>query len=203
MTEHENRNRNVVWIAAVLAMGLGPLAAFSIGQRYAGEETMTRAEAGHRSYEAPDRYADAYYGLPELEGAAGRTTVRDITADSALFEHYRDAVDRSGFGKVLEGPGPLTLFVPVDHAFAQLSESERNALFADSDRLVQMLSNQVVRGRLAATDLIQRDHVDTIGGRRVALEQGGHAVSFGDADIVKTDLVAGNGVVHIIDGLNL
>lgn len=203
MTQHQHSNRNRVWIAAVVAMGLGPLAAFSLGQRFADEETMARAEAGDRNYDPPGRYADAYYGLPELEGAAAETTVRDITGGSALFDRYSSAVEQSGFGDVLEGPGPLTVFAPTDHAFARLSDSQRQRLLDNKDKLTQLLSNHIARGRFSATDLLQREYIDTIGGERVALERGGQSLSLGGANIVKTDLVAGNGVVHIVDGLNL
>jgi uncharacterized surface protein with fasciclin (FAS1) repeats len=196
-------SRKLIRLGIILAVVVGPLAALSIGKRVADEETLARAEAGARNYEAPDRFPDASYGLPELEGAAAETTVRDITDGAALFDRYSSAVKQAGFGDVLEGPGPLTVFVPTDHAFAQLSESERQGLFADSDKLVQMLGNHVARGRLSATDLLQREHVDTLGGQRIALNKGGRGISFGDADIVRTDLVAGNGVVHIVDGINL
>jgi len=196
-------SRKLIRLGIILAVVVGPLAALSIGKRVADEETLARAEAGARNYEAPDRFPDASYGLPELEGAAAETTVRDITDGAALFDRYNSAVKQAGFADVLEGPGPLTVFAPTDHAFGQLSESEREGLFADSGKLVQMLSNHVARGRLSATDLLQRDHVDTVGGQRVTLGNDGQATTFGDADIVRTDLVAGNGVVHIVDGVNL
>ena len=60
-----------------------------------------------------------------------------------------------------------------------------------------------VRGRLSATDLLQLRQVDTIAGRTVPIDRAGSAMSFGSADIIKTNLVAGNGVVHFVDGLNL
>ena len=203
MTNRDLSKRNLLWIALVLAMGLGPLAAFSLGQRFADEETLARAEAGGKNYEPPDLYPDSAYGLPQLTGAAAETTVRDVTANAALFDQYRRAVDDSGFGKVLEGPGPFTVFVPIDDAFARLNDSQRDALFADKDKLVQLLSDHVVRGRLSATDLLQLRQVDTIAGRTVPIDRAGSAMSFGSADIIKTNLVAGNGVVHFVDGLNL
>ncbi len=202
-TQSNPGRRNLIWIAVMLAMGLGPLAAFSIGERYASEETMARAEAGRRNYDPPDRYPDAHYGLPDLEGEAAETTVRDITGNSALFEQYRAAVEQAGFGDVLEGPGPFTLFVPLDDAFTELPDAERQSLFEDDDKLLRMLSNHVVVGRLSATDLLQRRHVDSIGGQRIDIDKGGQSITYGNADIVQTDLVAGNGVVHIVDSLNL
>ena len=61
MTKRDTSNTNRLWVAVIIAMGLGPLAAFTFGQRYAGEETMARAEAGERNYEPPDRFPLVYY----------------------------------------------------------------------------------------------------------------------------------------------
>jgi len=203
MTKRHISQRNLLWTAVVLAMGLGPLAAFSLGQRFADEETLARAEAGGKNYEPPERYPDSAYGLPELTGAAAETTVRDVMADAALFDQYRRAVEGSSLGDVLEGPGPFTVFVPVDDAFERLNDSQRDALFGDEESLVQLLSNHIVRGRLSATDLLQLRQVDTIAGRSVPIDSAGSAMTFGSADIIKTNLIAGNGVVHFVDGLNL
>jgi uncharacterized surface protein with fasciclin (FAS1) repeats len=203
MTQRQLSKRNMIGIAVLVAMGLGPLAALSIGERVADEETLARAQAGARNFEPPDRYPDSAFGLPKLTGAAAETTVNNFGTDSSLFSDYRKAVQESDFGEVLEGPGPFTVFVPVDDAFAQLSDAQRKDLFGDKDKLVQLLSDHVVLGRLSATDLIQMDRVDTLGGRAIPIDQGGNAMSFGNADIIKTNLVAGNGVVHIVDGLNL
>ena len=203
MTKRDTSNTNRLWVAVIIAMGLGPLAAFTFGQRYAGEETMARAEAGERNYEPPDRFPDNAYGVPKLTGAAAETTVRDVTADTPLFDDFRRAVQDTGFGQVLEGPGPLTVFVPTNKAFEQLGKTQRQDLFGNKDKLRQMLSDHIVRGELTATDLIQRNQVKTLGGTTVPINHGGKSMSFGSADIVKTNLAAGNGVVHIVDGLNL
>jgi uncharacterized surface protein with fasciclin (FAS1) repeats len=203
MTEQQLSNRNMMGIFVLIAMGLGPLAALSIGKHVADDETIARAQAGAKNYEAPDLYPDSAYGLPTLTGAAAETKVDDITANSALFSDYRRAVQESGFGDVLNGPGPFTVFVPTDQAFAQLSDAQREDLFKDKNKLVKMLSAHVVQGRLSATDLLQRRHVETIGGRSIPIDQGGKSMSFGSAAIINTNLVAGNGVVHIVDGLNL
>jgi uncharacterized surface protein with fasciclin (FAS1) repeats len=197
------QKRNRISLITMAIFAVSPLAALSIGERFAGEETQARAEAGDRNYEAPGPFAGSGYDLPQVVGAAADKTVLDLTRGAALFKDYREAVQQADFGQVLSGPGPLTVFVPTDAAFDRLPAEQRRQLFADPDRLVDMLSGLVVRGRLSATDLLQTDRVQTLSGRTVQINQGGETMSFGDAGIVKTNLVAGNGVMHVVDGLNL
>jgi uncharacterized surface protein with fasciclin (FAS1) repeats len=128
--------------------------------------------------------------------------VLDITAESALFETYHRAVTEADFGGVLNGPGPFTLFVPTDEAFAKLANARRQQLESGGNEAIAMLSDHVVRGRLAATDLMQRGRVETLSGNEVAVT-GGDALHFGKARIIKSNLVAGNGIVHVVDSLNL
>lgn len=204
MKQETLRKRNRIGLAAVLVIALVPLALLTLGPRFATEEMEQRAEAGDRNYDPPGRYPDSAYGLPEVTGAAADTTVADVTRDNALFEHFNEALQQAGFEQVLSGPGPLTLFAPTDDAFDALPAEQRDALLQDRERLTALLSNHVIRGKLSATDLLQRDQVQTLGGETVPIDTGGGpAISFGKADIVKADLVAGNGVVHIVDSLNL
>jgi uncharacterized surface protein with fasciclin (FAS1) repeats len=175
----------------------------SFGSRYADEETLARAEAGDRNYDPPGRFADAYFGLPKLTGAAAQTTVLDITENDALFQTFMQALETANMTQVLEGPGPMTVFAPTDMAFQQLTQVEREALLESPERLVEVLSRHVVHAELSATDLLQRERVNTLGGEAMQIDRGGTAISIGNADIVQPDLAAGNGVVHIVDALNL
>lgn len=203
MTKDTLYKRNLMAGGLLLVIALGPLAAFTLGNRFADEETLLRAEAGDRNYEQPGRYPDRFFGLPELVGAAAGTTVLDVTRGDALFEQFNHALREADFRDVLRGPGPLTVFVPTDEAFRKLPEQQRRQLFDNKEKLVQLLSNHVVRDRLAFTDLRVRDQVETIGGETVPITFGGSELGFGSADVIKPNLVAGNGVVHIVDSLNL
>jgi uncharacterized surface protein with fasciclin (FAS1) repeats len=204
MTQDSLTKRNLTGLALLLVIGLGPLAALSIGSHYASKETLMRAEAGDRNYEKPERYPDWSYGLPNLVGAAAGTTVLDVTRGSALFDNFNHALSKAKFKDVLRGPGPVTVFVPTDDAFEKLSPQQRQALFNDQNRLTDFLSNHVVRGKLAATDLLRRDQVQTLGGKIVPVGgTGDAAIGFGDANIVQSDLAAGNGVVHFVDSVTL
>ena len=184
-----------VAVPLLLIVALGPLAALSIGSKVADEETRARANAGLENYQPPDLFAD--YEPPEV---SGDSTVVDITAGSALFKTFQQSLEAAGMDEVLKGDGPFTVFAPLDSAFASLSREQRDAMLSDQDRLAKVLSRHIVTGKLGMTDLIQKEEVRTIGGEAVAIGHGsGPNLVFGDANIVKGNLAAGNGLVHVVD----
>ena len=201
MTEKQpfyTKHRNALIV--ILVLGLGPLTALTFGSKYADEETIERAQAGAENIEPEDRYEA--YELSEQTGDLGEGTVLDVTADSAVFEQFQQLVKEAEMTDLLKGKGPFTVFVPTDKAFAKLSEERKEALVNDRAEMKDLVSNHIVRGLLGAADLLQTQQVETLGGRDVDIGSGGR-LSFGDAEIIKSNLVAGNGVVHIIDALAL
>ena len=201
MTEKQpfyTKHRNALIV--ILVLGLGPLTALTFGSKYADEETIERAQAGAENIEPEDRYEA--YELSEQTGDLGEGTVLDVTADSAVFEQFQQLVKEAEMTDLLKGKGPFTVFVPTDEAFAKLSEERKEVLVNDRTEMKDLVSNHIVRGLLGAADLLQTQQVETLGGRDVDIGSGGR-LSFGDAEIIKSNLVAGNGVVHIIDALAL
>lgn len=102
----------------------------------------------------------------------------------------------------LEGPGPLTVFAPIDEAFAALPPDQVQALFADPARLAEFLRYHVVEGQaLSAADLTNMAEVTTSG--TVTVSPGGETVTLNDgqATVVFPDVEVANGVVHLVDGV--
>lgn len=188
-------------VAFALVLALGPLTALTFGSKYADEETLARAEAGDRNYDSPGPFAA--YDPPKAVGAADGSTVLDITRDAALFSDFERAVEQAGMLQVLKEDGPFTLFVPTNSAFDALPSERRQALMQDQQALVDLVSNHVVRARLGITDLLQADQAETISGKPLELSAPGAQLSVGGAEIIKSNLVAGNGIVHVIDRLIL
>ncbi|WP_462322230.1 fasciclin domain-containing protein [Halochromatium sp.] len=184
-------------IIFALVLALGPLTALTLGSKYADEETIARAEAGDRNYDAPGPFAS--FELAETGGAAADSTVLDITQDAALFSTFEQAIEQAGMLDVLKEDGPFTLFVPTNSAFNALSEDQRQALMQDRQALINLVSNHVVRARLGITDLLQADRTETLSGKRLELDAPGAQLSVAGAEIVQSNLVAGNGVVHVIN----
>jgi uncharacterized surface protein with fasciclin (FAS1) repeats len=113
------------------------------------------------------------------------------------------AVEKTGLAATLNSAGPYTVFAPTDEAFEELPEGALDALLADRERLASVLRLHVVEGRLASSDLVGMPAVLTLEGETVpvTMEQG--IMMIGDASMNLTDIQASNGVIHVIDAVNL
>ena len=187
-----------------LAMGLGPLTALSLGTRYADEETWARANAGLENYTPVSRLAP--YGATgatagEPEYASGKT-LADVLKGSGVFDSFEEAVAATDLESSLSSDGYYTVFVPSDEAFAKLPADQRDAMLADKTALAAMLSKHIVPGRYTATDLMEMRQAKALDGSTIEVEPSarfnGH-VGVGGAEVVKTDLFASNGIVHVVD----
>jgi uncharacterized surface protein with fasciclin (FAS1) repeats len=98
----------------------------------------------------------------------------------------------------LKGPGPFTVFAPTDEAFQQLPAGTVTTLFGDLPMLRQLLLYHVVPGALTAGDVVQLKTATTATGQSVTFETA-TGVRVNDAKIVKTDIRAANGIIHVIN----
>ncbi len=101
----------------------------------------------------------------------------------------------------LRGTGPFTVFAPVDAAFDALGTDQLDILLdpANIDLLQKVLTYHVVPGELRAADLVDGSDLATVEGSTVSIDLSGSAPMVNGAEIVATDIVAGNGVIHLID----
>ena len=103
----------------------------------------------------------------------------------------------------LKGPGPFTVFAPTDEAFAKLPAGTVEALLKDIPKLKGILLYHVVSGKLMAEDVVKLKKIKTVEGQELkvdAVKWHLHkSVKINNANIVKTDIVASNGVCHAID----
>ncbi|MCX7357078.1 MAG: fasciclin domain-containing protein [Alphaproteobacteria bacterium] len=123
-------------------------------------------------------------------------------ADRAGFHVFAAALRSSDYFNLLEGAGPFTVFAPSDVAFAALSDTARDTLlYQDRERLRLVLGYHIAAGKVATARLM---------GKRIrgVMQAGGDVIIDGradlrvnDADVIKADLMARNGVVHGIDAL--
>ena len=111
-------------------------------------------------------------------------------------------VDSAGLTQTLSGPGPFTLFAPDDAAFAKLPSDLVAVLKRPENRglLAKILSCHVVGGALKAADLKTGD-IPTVEGSTIKVTVGDGAVGVNDAKVTTADIVATNGVIHIIDSV--
>ncbi len=109
------------------------------------------------------------------------------------------AVKRAGLDEMLAGPGPFTVFVPLDQAFFSLATDERHAERENPARLRQVLLHHVVRGEVRAPRLIQMHELTPVEGPPLTISIVESQATVDGANIVRGDIAAKNGVLHFVD----
>jgi uncharacterized surface protein with fasciclin (FAS1) repeats len=142
-------------------------------------------------------------GAVALSFAANAASAADIvdTAVSAKFNTLVAAVKAAGLVDTLKGPGPFTVFAPTDEAFAKLPAGTVENLLKpeNKEQLQKVLKYHVVAGKVMAKDVIKLQAAQTVGGGNLTVHAAGGAVMLNDAKVVKADVPASNGVIHVID----
>ncbi len=125
------------------------------------------------------------------------------TADKAgTFKTLLAAVNAAGLATTLEGKGPFTVFAPNDEAFAKLPAGTVDALLADLPKLTKILTYHVVSGDVRAADVVKLHNVKTVEGGDLHIHANG-GVKINESNVIGADVVADNGVIHIIDAVLL
>lgn len=197
MSDSTKTSSNLVVILG-LAMALGPLTALSLGSKYAGEETRARAQAGLENAKPVDQLGRYESGTAPVAGKS----IADVVSESALFDSFEVALKAAGADSILSGADTYTVFVPSDEGFAKLPSAQREALLKDKDAMAAWVAQHIVPGRYTATDLMQMREARTLNGDTIAVgpsaNSNGH-IGFGSAEVVKSNIQAANGIVHVID----
>ncbi len=130
-------------------------------------------------------------------------TIVDIAVADGRFETLVAAVQAADLVETLQGEGPLTVFAPTDDAFAALPEGTVAALLEDIPALTNILLYHVVAGDVRAADVVTLDSAVTVQGEPVRISVEGDNVRINDSLVVIADIVASNGVIHVIDAVLL
>jgi uncharacterized surface protein with fasciclin (FAS1) repeats len=101
--------------------------------------------------------------------------------------------------EILNTPGSYTLFAPTDEAFAKLPKGTIEALLQDIPKLKKIVAYHVSFGDVRSDDLAQIDEAPTVEGSVLAIESADGKIKVNDANVVKTDILTDNGVIHVID----
>ena len=123
------------------------------------------------------------------------------TAGSAgSFKTLLAAATAAGLVETLQGPGPFTVFAPTDEAFAALPAGTLDGLLKDPEALKKILLYHVVSGAVTADKVVGLTSADSVEGAPIAIAVKDGKVYLNDtAQVVKTDILASNGVIHVID----
>jgi uncharacterized surface protein with fasciclin (FAS1) repeats len=146
----------------------------------------------------------SFVAISTLALTAATVQAKDIV-DTAVaagdFKTLAVALEKAGLIDTLKGKGPFTVFAPTDAAFAKVPKKDLDALLADKSKLASVLTYHVVPGTLMAKD-VKAGKVKTVQGSDLTLSTS-DGVKVDGANVVKTDIVADNGVIHVIDSVVL
>ncbi|WP_296426184.1 fasciclin domain-containing protein [Yoonia sp.] len=126
----------------------------------------------------------------------------DTAVAAGNFTTLAAALEAAGLVETLTGEGPFTVFAPTDEAFAALPEGTVEALLADIPTLTAILTYHVVAGTVMSTDLTDGMTATTVNGADITIGTEG-GVTVNDANVTTADIVASNGVIHVIDAVIL
>lgn len=122
-----------------------------------------------------------------------------IAADAGMFKTLATALTEAGLIETLKTKGPFTVFAPTDEAFAKLPKGTLEELLKDKEALKKILLYHVVSGNVMSTDVVKLTEVKTVEGFKVKITVKDGSVMINDAKIIKADIKASNGVIHVID----
>ncbi len=141
---------------------------------------------------------------PSVSQAQSQDIVETAVA-AGTFKTLATALTAAGLIETLKGPGPFTVFAPTDEAFAKVPKATLDALLADKDKLKAVLLYHVVPGKVMAADAIKLDgkSAKMVSGAEAKISVMGGTVMVNQAHVIKADIAAKNGVIHVIDAVIL
>ena len=149
-----------------------------------------------------NKFAVAFVAATALSGSAWAQDIVDTAVSAGSFKTLATALQAAGLVDTLKGPGPFTVFAPTDEAFAKVPKADLDALLKDKTKLTSVLTYHVVPGRVMAAD-VKPGPVKTVQGQSLTVRIDGGKVMVDDATVTKTDIVASNGIIHVIDRVML
>lgn len=170
--------------------------------------------AKHYYYKESRMRSDGY-GMPPAQmrpytkhsngagaSSASAGNIIETATSAGNFSTLLNAVRASGLEETLEGKGPFTVFAPTDAAFAKIPPKILSAIVADKDALREVLAYHVVAGKVSSSQVAGMKSARTVQGSSVNIDTSS-GVNVGGANVVKADIQASNGIIHVIDSVML
>jgi uncharacterized surface protein with fasciclin (FAS1) repeats len=139
--------------------------------------------------------------LGGINAHAAEKNLVDTAKGAGQFKTLAAALDAAGLASTLKGKGPFTIFAPTDAAFAKLpAETLKDLLKPENkQQLVAILTYHVVPGKIEAAKIVELDEAKSVNGKTIDIEVKNGTAMVNDAKVTKTDIVASNGIIHVID----
>lgn len=136
---------------------------------------------------------------------AGQSDIVDTASSTGQFKTLLAAVKAADLEGTLRGPGPFTVFAPTDEAFAKLPPGTVDSLLKPENKakLQAILTYHVVAGKVPSSEAVKLTSASTVNGKPLKLDASSGSLKVGGAQVVKPDVQASNGVIHVIDAVIL
>ncbi len=157
---------------------------------------------------APAPASSSAASTPSMTASAAEKDIVDTAVAAGSFGTLATALTAADLVETLKGDGPFTVFAPTDEAFAALPKGALDKLVADKEKLTAVLTYHVISGEVMASQVagMNGQKVKTVQGGEITIKVADGKVSLTDAagntvNVIKTDVTASNGVIHVIDGV--
>jgi uncharacterized surface protein with fasciclin (FAS1) repeats len=130
---------------------------------------------------------------------AATPTIAGLATKTPQLSTLLSLVKQAGLADELSAPGALTVFAPTNAAFAKVPKATLNALAKNPAQLKRVLLYHVVAGKVTAAKVVKLRSAKTLAGPAVQIRVMGKTVRINTARVTKADVMASNGVVHVLD----
>jgi uncharacterized surface protein with fasciclin (FAS1) repeats len=140
-----------------------------------------------------------------MGAATADKDIVDTAVAAGSFKTLVKALQAADLVATLKGAGPFTVFAPTDEAFAKLPAGTLETLLKpeNKSKLQRILSAHVVAGKVMAADVVKTSSAKAVSGDMLTIASRDGGVTVDGAKVVKTDIAATNGVIHVIDSVIL
>ncbi len=138
-----------------------------------------------------------------FSGSKDSKDIVDTAVEAGSFTTLVAAVQAAGLEETLRGDGPFTVFAPTDEAFAALAEGTVENLLKpeNKEQLVAILTYHVVPGKVTSADVVKVKEAKSVNGKGIPIAVNDGVVKVDNATVVTADIMASNGVIHVIDAV--
>lgn len=149
--------------------------------------------------------ASAVVAVAATSGQAFGKDIVDTAVEAGSFKTLAAALTAADLVGALKGDGPFTVFAPTDEAFSKLPKGTVETLLKPENKqqLIDVLTYHVVKGNVPAVKVVSLSGATTLNGQQVDIKVEDGNVTVDKANVVKTDILCDNGVIHVIDSVIL
>ena len=143
--------------------------------------------------------ATAAAGSARTAAPTGEKNLVQTAVAAGQFKTLASLLQKAGLARALQQKGPFTVFAPTDAAFSRVPKATLAALGKDKAKLRAVLLYHVVKGKVTAAQAMKLHSAQTLNGKSLAIRVDGGKVLVGGATVVKADVMASNGVIHVVN----